>query len=45
MFDPEAKTRRDEPGAEAAAPDVKSPDTPEKPAKAARAKKKTDEEA
>jgi large subunit ribosomal protein L9 len=47
MFDPEAKARRgDEPDTEAASPDAKGQDTPAKPAKAAKArKKKTNEEA
>ena len=45
MFDPEVKTRREEPDAEAASPDAESQDAPAKPAKAAKAKKKTDEEA
>lgn len=46
MFDPEAKARRgDEPDTEAASPDAKGQDTPAKPAKAAKARKKTNEEA
>jgi len=48
MFDPEAKTPRDESDAEASAPDARSEDTPTKPAKTAKtakAKRKSDEEA
>jgi large subunit ribosomal protein L9 len=46
MFDPEAKTRNEEPEANAASPDTKSEEAPAKPAKAAKArKKKSDEEA
>ncbi len=42
MFDPEAKTQQDEPD-KTASPDTKSEEVPAKPAKAAKAKKKTDE--
>src|SRR5262245_61646348 len=45
MFEPEAKARADEADAGASAPDATSQDIPAKPAKAARAKKKSDEEA
>lgn len=44
MFDPEAKTRQDEPG-KTASPDTKSEEVSAKPAKAAKAKKKADEKA
>jgi large subunit ribosomal protein L9 len=44
MFEPEAKAQHDEPDAEAAASGVKNQDTPAKPAKATKAKKKTGEE-
>jgi large subunit ribosomal protein L9 len=45
MFEPEAKARADQPDAGASAPDAKNQDTPVKPAKTAKAKKKSDEEA
>jgi large subunit ribosomal protein L9 len=45
MFDPEAKAPRDEPEAKTASSATDSQDTPAKPPKTSRAKKKADEEA